>query len=173
MRLTMSLLACAALLAACQSGDGPTTPSNVASTTAAPTASASVTHVKQRTEVVADDIIENPCTGEDIQFHFDQLFILYDLELEGRAFHSHGTAVDRGSTGVGLTTGIHYRQVGVQHTSFFISGQIEEVQTFTLNGGVIGQGSTPDFDAHDIFHVTVTPAGDVKVEFEKASFVCR
>lgn len=168
MRLTTSLLACAALLAACQSGDVPTAPSN----SAAPV-SASVTHVKQRTEVVADDIIENPCTGEDIQFHFDQLFTLFDLELEGRAFHSHGNAVDRGSNGVGLTTGVRYRQVGVQHTSFFISGKIEEVQTFTLTGGVISQGSTPDFDAHHVFHMTVTPAGEVKVEFDKASFVCR
>lgn len=40
-----------------------------------------------------------------VQFHFNQLFMIHDLEIVGRAFHSPIVSVDRGSNGVGLTTG--------------------------------------------------------------------
>jgi hypothetical protein len=43
--------------------------------------------------------------------------------------------MDRGTHGVGLTSGITYRQVGVQTSKAFFSARIEQVQTFVLTGG--------------------------------------
>ena len=163
-----SLFVGSALLAACQSTDAPTAPD------AAPvSARATVIRDHQRVPVVADAVILNECTGELMQFHFNQLFIMQDLEIVGRAFHSHIVSLDRGSTGVGLTTGTRYRQVGSQGGSFFISAKIDEVQTFVTRGAVIGQGSAQDFRAHETFHITVGPSGKVSVEFDKARFTCR
>lgn len=163
-----SLLACTALLAACQTSEPPTSPMAEAGSL-----ESAVIHARQRVPIVEDAVVLNECTGELMQFHFKQLFILHDLEIVGRAFHSHIVSVDRGSNGVGLTTGTRYRQVGSQGGSFFISAKIDEVQTFVTRGAVIGQGSAPDFRAHVTYHLTVGPDGRVVVEFEKARFTCR
>ena len=162
-----SALVCVAMLAACQSSESPTSP-----TDAAPALAATVVQSRQRIPVVEDAVILNECTGELVQFHFNQLFMIHDLEIVGRAFHSHVVSVDRGSNGVGLTTGTRYRQVGSQGGTFFISAGIDEVQTFVTRGAVIGQGEAADFRAHSTFHITVGPSGRVVVEFEKARFTC-
>jgi hypothetical protein len=163
-----SVLACTALLVACQSSDAPTAP---AAAGLAP--EAEVIHTRQRIRIVEDAVIENPCSGEDIAFHFDQLMVAHDLEIVGKAVHFQLTQHDRGSTGVGLTTGARYRQVGVQHSTAKFSTKINTVQTFTLTGGVIGEGNAADFHAHETFHLTVTADGTVRVEFDRFRFVCR
>jgi hypothetical protein len=163
-----SVIACTALLVACQSSEAPTAP---AAAGLAP--AAEVIHTRQRIRIVDDAVIENPCSGEDIAFHFDQLMVAHDLEIVGKAVHFQLVQMDRNSTGVGLTTGARYRQVGVQHSTAFFSVGIDEVQTFTLAGGVIGEGQAPDFQAHETFHLTVTPDGQVRVEFDRFRFVCR
>jgi hypothetical protein len=168
MTRVISILACGALLAACQSSESPTAPAAEALA-----AKATVIHTRQRIPIVEDAVVLNECTGELVQFHFNQLFIVHDLEIVGLAFHSHVVSVDRGSNGIGLTTGARYRQVGSQGGTFFISAKIDEVQTFVTRGAVIGQGSVPDFRAHVTFHLTVGPTGRVLVEFEKARFTCR
>jgi hypothetical protein len=159
---------CAALLAACQSADTPTAPAD-----APALAAAQVIHTKQRAEINVDDVFLNECSGEMMRFHFRELMILHDLEIVGRAFHSHIIQLDRGSNGVGLTTGATYRQVGRQGPSFFVSGKINEVQTFVGTTSIIGQGKTPDARSHETFHITVGPSGRVIVEFDKARFTCR
>jgi len=102
-----SMLVCTALLAACQSSEPPTAPA-----ADAPALAATVIHTRQRVPIVEDAVVLNECTGELVQFHFNQLMIVHDLEIVGKAFHSHIVSVDRGSNGVGLTTGTRYRQVG-------------------------------------------------------------
>jgi hypothetical protein len=162
-----SMLVCAIMVAACESSESPTAPAAV------PAFAATVVQSRQRVPVVEDAVVLNECTGEEVLFHFDQLFMLHDLEIVGRAFHSQVLSVDRGSNGVGLTTGTRYRQVGSQGGTFFISAKIDEVQTFVTRGAVIGQGPTADFRAHVTYHLTVGPTGRLVVEFEKARFTCR
>jgi hypothetical protein len=165
---TAPVLICAVLLAACQSSDAPTAPADVPAL-----AAANVTHVRQRAEIIVDDVFLNECSGEMMQFHFNELMVAHDLEIEGRAFHAQLTQMDRGSYGVGLTTGAHYRQVGRQGSAFFISAKIDEVETFTASTSLIGEGKTPDARGHLTFHMTVGPSGNLIVEFEKARFTCR
>ena len=164
-----SMLVCAAFLAACQSSDSPTAPTAEAFATNAGV----VIHTRQRIPIVEDAVILNECTGERVRFHFNELFTIYDLEIVGRAFHSPILSVDRGSNGVGLTTGARYRQVGGSGTSFFVSDKINEVQTFTIRGGIIGQGRVADLRGHQTYHLTVGPTGRAVVEFAKARFTCR
>jgi hypothetical protein len=53
--------------------------------------------------------------------------------------------------------------VGVRRTAFF-TGRIDEVQTFTLTGGVIGEGKAPDHRG---------PDGRLRGEHGKFRFECR
>jgi hypothetical protein len=169
MSRTASLLGCAALLAACQSSDAPTAP---AAADAPTFAAANVIHDRQRAEIIVDDVFLNECSGELMQFHFNELMVAHDLEIEGRAFHAQIVQVDRGSNGVGLTTGARYRQVGRGGGTFFISAKIDEVQTFVQTTSIIGEGKAPDARGHVTYHLTVGPSGNLIVEFEKARFTC-
>lgn len=169
MSRTVTVLGCAALLAACQSSDAPTAP---AATETPAFAAANVIHDRQRVEIIVDDVFLNECSGELMQFHFNELMVAHDLEIEGRAFHAQLVQMDRGSNGVGLTTGAHYRQVGSQRTSFFISAKIDEVQTHVLTTSIIGEGKAPSARGHVTYHITVGPSGNLIVEFEKARFTC-
>ena len=76
-----STLVCAALLAACQSSEPPTSP--VAD---APALAATVIQSRERVPIVEDAVILNECTGELVQFHFNQLFMIHDLEIVDRAY---------------------------------------------------------------------------------------
>ena len=158
----------AALLAACESSESPNAPSADVLEPAA-----AVIQAKQRVPIIVDDAFLNECSGELMRFHFNELMILHDLEIEGKAFHTHVIQMDRGSNGVGLTTGARYRQVGKQGGSFFISAKIDEVQTFVSSTSIIGTGGAPSGRSHVTYHITVGPSGRVVVEFEKARFTCR
>ena len=163
-----ALLVSAGLLAACQSSDAPTAPS-----VAGPETKSVVIHTKQRIPVIVDDTIDNPCSGERIAMHFNELFVSHDLEIVGKSFKTHLVQMDRGTHGVGLTTGAVYNQVGMQSSRAFFSAKINTVQTFVQSGGIIGRGKAPDFHAHATFHLTVTADGRTRVEFFKARFECR
>src|SRR5690349_21386762 len=110
------VLICAALFTACDSADAPTAPAD-----AAAFAPSKVIHTPQRHVIIVDDTFLNECSGELMRFHFNELMVEHDLEIVGRQFHIQLVQMDRGSNGVGLTTGARYRQVGVQKSSFFIS----------------------------------------------------
>jgi hypothetical protein len=167
MTRTAPMLICAALLAGCQSAEAPTAPE------AAPALAAQVIHTPQRAEIIVDDVFLNECSGELMQFHFNELMVAHDLEIVGRQFHAQFVQMDRGSNGTGLTTGARYRQVGAQKSSFFISAKIDEVQTFVASTSIIGTGGAPSGRSHVTYHITVGPSGKVVVEFEKARFTCR
>ena len=167
-----SVLVYVALAAACQSGDVPTDPS-AATGGAAVGPAAAVVHTRQRAEIIVDDVFLNECSGELMQFHFNELMVAHDLEIVGRAFHAQLVQMDRGSNGVGLTTGARYRQVGAQKSSFFISAKIDEVQTFVSTTSIIGEGKALSARGHVTYHITVGPRGNLVVEFEKARFTCR
>ncbi len=165
---TAPMLICAALLAGCQSADDPTAPADPPAF-----AASRVIHTSQRHEIIVDDTFLNECSGELMRFHFNELMVEHDLEIVGRQFHVQLVQMDRGSNGVGLTTGARYRQVGVQKSSFFISAKINEVQTFVSTTSLIGEGKAKDAVGHLVFHITVGPSGKTVVEFEKARFTCR
>jgi len=165
-RLSLLLLAAGSLIA-CAGGDPPTAPSRSSAVNAA------TTHIRQREAVVEDVVFTNPCNGESIQIHIDQLFILHELTIEGSQFHGHLTFLDRGTRGVGLTTGAVYHQVGAEQEFFHLKGEVDVQRRIHNTISLISQGSVPNSQFVEVFRVKVSPAGVVTLEFDKVRGVCR
>ena len=158
-----------ALLGACQQGDGPAAPSTASSDPLA----AAVTHFSHKEIITNDLVVENPCSGELVLLHLDQLFMLREVSKEGKFFHGHITFLDRGTTGEGLTTGATYRQTGAEQEFFHVKGEAGINQRIQVTINLIGKGVVPNFLVHLIVRFMVSPAGEVKIEFDKFRQVCR
>jgi hypothetical protein len=158
-----------ALLAACQQGDGPSAPSTASSVPLA----AAVTHFRDKVFFTNDLVVENPCTGEDVLLHLDQVFMIKEVSVEEKFFHGHITFLDRGTIGEGLTSGATYRQTGAEQDMLHLKGEVASSQRFENTLNIISQGSAPNFLVHEIFRLMVSPAGEVKIEFQKVREVCR
>ena len=165
-RLSLLLLA-AGGLAACAGADTPAAPSDV------PAVNAAATHNRLR-DVVTDDVLAtNPCNGETIQLHIDQLFILREVTVEGKFFHGHFTFLDRGTRGVGLSTGAVYHQVGAEQDFLNLRGEVGGQERIHNTLNLISQGRAPNFVVTEVFRIKVSPAGEVTLQFDKLREVCR
>jgi hypothetical protein len=162
-----SLLLVGAGLAACAGADAPVAPSDV------PALQAATTHNRVRQVVIADVVVLNPCNGESIQLHIDQLFLLHELTVEGKFFHGHLTFLDRGTRGVGLGTGAVYHQVGAEQDFLHIKGEVEFQERVHNTINLISQGPVPNFIVVEIFRIKVSPTGVVTLLFDKLKQVCR
>jgi hypothetical protein len=101
---------------------------------------AAVTHNRQRVAVIEDQVVTNVCNGEDVLLHIDQLFILKEVTVEGKFFHGHLTFLDRGTRGVGLTTGATYRQTGAEQDFLHIKGEVGSQERIHNTLNLISQG---------------------------------
>jgi hypothetical protein len=162
-----SLLIAAAILAACGQPDSPTAPSDP------PTVTTATTHFKNRQLIINDAVAFNPCSGESILLHIDQLFVIHEVSVEGKFFHGHLTFLDRGTRGEGLTSGAVYRQTGAEQEFLHLKGEVGVNRRIQVTLNLIGQGSAPNFLVHEILRVSVSPAGVVKLEFDKIRTACR
>ena len=114
-----SLVIGVALLAACQQSDVPLGPSASSLPLAAVT-----THFSDKVFFTNDLLVQNPCTGEDILLHLDQLFMIREVSVEGKFFHGHITSLDRGTKGEGLTSDAVYRQTGAEQDFLHLKGEV-------------------------------------------------
>jgi len=162
-----SLLLAAGGLAACAGSDTPVAPSEI------PAVLAATTHNRQRQVVTDDILVTNPCNGESVQLHIDQLFILHEVAVEGKFFHGHLTFLDRGSRGVGLSTGATYHQVGAEQDFLHLKGEVGGQERFHNTINLITQGRVPNFIVVEIFRIKVSPTGEVTLLFDKLKQVCR
>ena len=161
------LLIAAAMLAACGQADSPVAPSEL------PTVTTSTTHFKDRQLIITDAVAFNPCSGESILLHIDQLFVIHEVSVEGKFFHGHLTFLDRGTRGEGLTSGAVYRQTGAEQDFLHLKGAVAAARRIEITLNLIGQGKAPNFLGHEIFRLIVSPTGAVKLEFDKIRQVCR
>jgi hypothetical protein len=157
----------AALLAACGQPESPVGPSDP------PAVNAAITHFKDRQIITEDAVAFNPCSGENVLLHIDQLFVIREVSVEGKFFHGHLTFLDRGTNGEGLTSGAVYRQTGAEQEFLHLKGEVAVARRIENTINLIGQGSAPNFLVHEIFRLSVSPAGVVKLEFDKLSTACR
>jgi len=167
MKYSPALLAAAVLLGACAETDAPMAPTDI------PAVNAATTHNRQRQIVIEDAVVPNPCNGEDVLLHIDQLFILNELTVEGKFFHGHFTFLDRGTKGVGLTTGATYHQTGAEQDFLHLKGAVGGQERFHNTINLISQGPTPNFVVVEVFRIMVSPTGTVKLQFDKLKQVCR
>jgi len=161
------LLVAAVLLAACTGADTPVAPSDTHALSAA------VTHNRQREAVIVDQLVTNVCNGEDVLLHIDQLFILHEVTVEGKFFHGHLTFLDRGTRGVGLTTGATYRQTGAEQDFLHIKGEVGSQERVHNTLNLISNGPAPNFIVVEIAHVMISSSGALKLQFDKVKQVCR
>jgi hypothetical protein len=162
-----SLLITAAMFAACGQADGPIAPSDL------PTVTTATRHFKDRQLVTGDVVVLSPCSDESILLHIDQLFVIHEVSVAGKFFHGHLTFLDRGTRGEGLTSGAVYRQTGAEQDFAHFKGELGVTRRIQVTINLIGRGSAPNFLLHEILRLTVSPAGVVKLDFDKASTVCR
>jgi hypothetical protein len=161
------LLMALALVGACADAGPPTEASD------ARAVSAAVIHHRQREVVIEDQTMTNQCNGEDVLLHIDQLFMLREMTVEGKFFHGHLTFLDRGTRGVGLTTGAVYRQTGAEQDFLHIRGEVGSQERVHVTINLISQGSLPNIVFTEVFRVKIGPGGEIKLNFDRIRQNCR
>lgn len=142
------LLGAAMLVAAC---DAPTSPTNAA--TSGPTAQV-VRNVRFERQTFAG----NDCTGEVIAVDATFHVVLAVTSDAAGGFH---VAFHRNvqGTGVNATTGTQYIVTQEDHNEFNVAQGVE--QTVLTHFNLISKGSAPNEVAQILFHITITPDGNV------------
>jgi hypothetical protein len=95
------------------------------------------------------------------------------VTVEGKFFHGHLTFLDRGTRGVGLTTGATYRQTGAEQDFLHIQGEVGSQERFHNTLNLISQGSLPNIVFTEVFRVKIGPGGVIQLTFDKIRQNCR
>lgn len=114
----------------------------------------------------------NNCTGEVVSGVVSVKGTVHETIDANGGYHFHLHEVYNGRA-VGETSGIQYVGPQTDHESFNASsgGALED--TFTLNFRFISRGSADNILTHILFHITITPNGDVTSEISNITAVCR
>jgi hypothetical protein len=140
----------------------------------APAAAAGVTVWNQQIETPVSTVITNPC-GEDVAFTgtFYRVYHTVTNDNGGPFMHVVAHIEIRNATAYGVTTGDAYRFI---ETSVTV-GQLDDVPydpdtvVATATTKLISRDGD-NFNMHIIFHVTVTPDGDITVAISNARVDC-
>ena len=114
----------------------------------------------------------NNCTGEVVSGVVSVKGTIHETIDASGGFHFHIHEVFKGRA-VGETSGIQYVGPQTDHQSFHVSSSGALENTFTLNFRFISRGSADNIQSHILFHITITPNGDVTSEIENIRDVCR
>ena len=114
----------------------------------------------------------NNCTGEVVSGVVNVKVTIHETLDASGGYHFHLHEVYNGRA-VGETSGIQYVGPQTDHESFHVSSSGALEDTFTLNFRFISQGSADNILTHLLFHITITPNGDVTSEIVNITEVCR
>jgi len=114
----------------------------------------------------------NDCTGEIVSGVVQVKTTIHITIDANGGFHAHFHDVFNGRA-TGETSGTQYVGPQTDHDSLNASsgGALEE--TFTLDFRFLSQGSADNILTHILFHITVTPNGEVKKEIFTITEDCR
>lgn len=113
------------------------------------------------------------CVGEPIMVTGRTQMVLQTVVIPGGRFHGSFHMTEQGSSGVGMITGLHYRFVQTQNEEVRIVGDLPYEDTAIFDRRVISQGNTPNFYLHNVYHFTINANGELVVERNEVSRVCR
>ena len=146
----------------------------VAAVIGAPAAAADVTVWNQQIETPVSAVITNPC-GEDVAFTgtFYRVYHTVTNDNGGPFMHvvAHGEL--RNATAYGVTTGDPYRFIEVS-TGVLQADDVPydpDTVTATTTAKLISRDGDI-FNMHIIFHMTVTPDGDITVAISDTRIDC-
>jgi hypothetical protein len=152
------------LLGACSSEAGPAGPDR---------GPGSLRGVVTKAPVELIDTAVVPCSGEAVELQIREQVVTHEsVDAQGTT-HVHFVVNDKGTTGVGLTSGTRYRQVGATRENDRIVQDAPQVISFGNALNLIGQGSAPNLVLHETFHLTINAAGVTTVERETQRMTCR
>jgi hypothetical protein len=123
-------------------------------------------------EVVESDVTFNPgnCAPENIAFHLRTAFRIQSVVANGRRFIDNIQIVERGGSGVGVATGTVYRMAGGHHETF--STGENGAATIVAFQRFVSQGPGGNFTIRLQAHFTMTPDGEIAVEFTRIDPGC-
>jgi len=113
------------------------------------------------------------CVGEPINITARTKIVLQQVVIPGDRFHGTFQMTEQGSSGVGMDTGLPYRFVQSQSESVRIEGGLPYTGNAIFDRRVISQGSAPNFHLHNVFHFTINANGELVVDRNEISRVCR
>jgi hypothetical protein len=115
------------------------------------------------------------CAGEEIHFTGSFHWNFHTVMVGENRFHLVFTANDHSISGVGLTSGTMYHEVGATVDVFNVD--IEDIapyeETVTVTLDYIGQGPGNNLILKDVFHITVDANGITTVFFDKSTAECK
>ena len=146
----------------------------VAAVVGVPAAAADVSVWNQQIETPVSTVITNPC-GEDVAFKgtFYRVYHTVTNDNGGPFMHVVAHIEIRNATAYGVTTGDPYRLIVTSMTV----GQDDDVAydpdtvIATATTKLISRDGD-NFNMHFIFHMTVTPDGDITVAISDARVDC-
>lgn len=178
-RATLSLIPILLALA-CADAAAPNPAGSAPAATASPIANANGNGAQVSTQ---DQLIEETyllglprvtqCVGEDIMVTGRTRMVLHIAVIPGDRFHGTFHMTEQGTSGVGLVTGQSYQFVQTQNEGVRIEGGLPYTGTAIFDRRVISQGSTPNFHLHNVYHFTINANGELVVERDEVSRVCR
>ena len=134
------------------------------------TASAAVV---QNVTVPLNQTVFNPCNG-DTFVASGNVHVVVGMTADGSGgFHLHVDVNVSGVTGTGSPSGITYHGVGGDWFATNVHPPFPAEFTATDVFGLISDGPSPNFVAHDTIHMTINANGSLTAQVTRISITCR
>jgi len=118
-------------------------------------------------------LFEPNCAGEQLEVHFRQQLVVHQtVDADGR-LHIHSVINDRGTSAVGLTSGVTYHQVGATTQTVNITEPFPATVTRFNALNLISDGSGPNLLIQQLFHITINANGVETVFINVSAIVCQ
>jgi hypothetical protein len=114
-----------------------------------------------------------PCTSEAIHFTLREQLVLHETDDAAGGVHLVFVNNDKGSTGLGLTSGTTYHQTGATVESAHITDSFPFVDTFVFVLNIVAPGRAPNFRLHVNLHVTVNANGVLTALVDNVTNECQ
>jgi hypothetical protein len=118
-------------------------------------------------------LFEPNCAGELLELHIRQQSVVHQtVDADGR-IHIHSVINDKGTTAVGLTSGVTYHQTGATTQTVNITDPFPATATLFNALNLISEGSGPNLLVQQLFHLTINATGVETVFINVSAIVCQ
>jgi len=113
------------------------------------------------------------CSPEAVQFTLREQLVLHETDDAAGDIHLMFVVNDKGTTGLGLTTGTKYYQTGATVETAHITDPYPFVDTFIFVVNLVSAGRAPNYRLHVNAHVTVNANGELTSFVENVTEECQ
>jgi hypothetical protein len=113
------------------------------------------------------------CAGELLEFHIREQLVVHERVDASGGIHFHLVINDKGSTAVGLSSGVTWHQVGATRETDNIRGEAPVAVSFVNVFNLISNGSAPNLLIHQLFHITINANGVVTALVDRSRIECK